>query len=154
MPKADFGGLGKGARDAGSLDPVDAMPGSVQCQTCGDGGFVKRDDLLVTHRGFGAPIRCPHCDGARKPRNPRAESFWFIEWDRHARAAIRAGLGPPGLPIATSSDPEPPPETIDGTGVPVPSMVSEEQRQRAKARLAREIAALNERMRMVKERGA
>jgi hypothetical protein len=57
--------------------PLLAGEGSVGCRTCGDAGFVRRDGLAVSHPDFGKAIPCPHCDGAKKPRDLHSEAKWY-----------------------------------------------------------------------------
>jgi hypothetical protein len=60
----------------------------VQCQTCGDAGFVKRDNLQPSHPHFGMAIPCPHCAGATKPRNRHAEELAFVQRDQATRPPL------------------------------------------------------------------
>lgn len=114
--------------------------GSVGCLTCGDAGFVKRD-VPVSHPEFGRAIPCPHCEGAKKPRNHKAEYLAFLERDHATQPPLPpAGVGTRG------ATPEPPPEGFAKPGVPVPLMLGEAERERRRRLIAANIAAVAKKM--------
>lgn len=89
-----------------------ASSGSVACRTCNDAGFVRLSDLDVSHEHFGAAIPCPHCEGARKPRNHHAEEMAYIEVDRAERdrlAPYREEHAKRFAPVYVELDTTPPP---------------------------------------------
>lgn len=72
--------------------PTNALPavvGTVQCLTCMDGGFVRRD-VPHGHPDFGRLIPCPHCAGARKPRDTRAEMKAHLERQHAIEDTLKA----------------------------------------------------------------
>lgn len=62
--------------------------GTVGCLTCMDAGFV-RLDVPVAHPQFGEAIPCPHCDGAKKPRDHKAEYLAFLRRDKEEIARLQ-----------------------------------------------------------------
>jgi hypothetical protein len=89
--------------------------GTVGCLTCMDAGFVHLD-VPVSHPQFGMAIPCPHCDGAKKPRNARAEAMASVEHEHEERARLapyreeqakRRHFSPA---LTDFADAEPPPE--------------------------------------------
>ncbi len=140
MPKVDYGRRDQdGPKRHSSVGPV---PDTVQCQTCGDAGFV-RLDVEVHHPDFGAAVPCPHCEGALKPRNRRAEALWHL----HREQATRPRL-PDAFVSASGAMPEPPPEGFAVSGIPVPSTVSDEQREAARKFIAKNIAGVAAKMKV------
>lgn len=65
-----------------------ASSASVGCLTCMDAGIISRD-VPVQHADFGKLTPCPHCDGAKKPRNYKAEYAAFLERDHAEIARLR-----------------------------------------------------------------
>jgi hypothetical protein len=92
-----------------------AGSGTVGCLTCMDAGFVRRD-VPVAHPEFGMAIPCPHCDGAKKPRDHKAEYLAFLrqekaEIERLAPYREEAAARRQYAPVANAfPEAEPPPE--------------------------------------------
>lgn len=135
------GRLGEGKNERSHGGPVVPVPASVRCQTCGDAGVVKGDDLPVHHPDFGAATPCPHCEGALKPRNRPAEALWHLRREQATRPRL-----PDAFVSASGAMPEPPPDGFAVSGIPVPSTVSDEQREAARRFIARNIAAVAAKM--------
>lgn len=76
--KAMVGKVREERRQTGQTNALPAQVGTVGCLTCMDAGFLIRD-LPVGHPEFGKMVPCPHCPGARKPRDWRAEARAHIE---------------------------------------------------------------------------
>lgn len=129
MPTSDFRGLGEGA---GRAKKGVIWPEGKLCETCMNFGWIQEN---------GALWRCPECAGeSNVARNSPAAVRALLAREHAETERIRAvgGLPPLGQDVARVR-PEPPGAPPPGwakTGVPVPTTVSEEQRERTRARIA------------------
>lgn len=133
------GRLGERTAERTRSEALAPMPGTVRCNRCGDAGWLRNDTLAVGQAGFGIAYPCPDCEGARKARNPVAEYRWFLARDKATMPRLPQAVLPPYTA-------EPPPQGFAKTGVPVPSMVGEAERERARKLIAQNVAAIAKKM--------
>jgi hypothetical protein len=118
--------------------------GTVQCRTCMDAGYVRRD-LPVHHIDFGKAVLCPVCRGtSRNTRDSPATIQAMIEREHAQTDRIREA-------VRERTKAEPPPPGF-ASNVPVPETLGEKQIEANRARLAREVSELAERMRKMQDR--
>jgi hypothetical protein len=156
MEKISFGRLGA-RNQATSGDAAVAWPAGKVCSPCLNEGWTRRD-LPTDHPAFGIPAqrggveRCPVCHGASAGQRSERQAYavWLAR-DHAETARIRQSLGLPSLGqpmqgVIVGRSVEPPPPDFARSGVPVPTTVTDEQRQRAQRQIARNVAAVAAKM--------
>lgn len=124
--------------------------GTVGCLTCFDAGWVLDDKVPVgTDQRL---IRCPRCRGnANVSHNSHATVLAHIEREHDRTARMREARSFEAFAADTGPRDQPPPEGF-ARNVPIPETERERMVAETKARIAREVAGISERMRTMRDR--